>query len=359
MIFRMLRKLVVSSFVLSSAMVFSQTPGAAIPPVRSTLIMPSDPAEILKVAMDRAGLIHDGITPWHLAAKIQLYDAKGNPSEQGIVEEDYAGPKNIRIVTKFPSFTSTKITNADGTFVEGPESPSSYVVELALKQLIDPKPSADYFEGVTVRRDVKSFGKVQLTCLMLARPIPNTSPEAIPLGLFPTYCTNLNNPILRAAYTSSGDISSSFNAIQRFEGHDVAWHLTLTEEKDKVAEITVTDLHSMEKPSPEIFIAGTSAKVENTSQVDVPKEVTSGNVIYKTPPIYPQTSRRAHKSGTVVIAAVIGKDGIIRNLRILSTPDVDIAIAATNAVRQWRYKPYLLRGAPVEVNTTVQVNFGG
>jgi TonB family protein len=74
-------------------------------------------------------------------------------------------------------------------------------------------------------------------------------------------------------------------------------------------------------------------------------------------PNYPETSKRNHVSGAVILKARIGTDGRIHSLRVISTPDADLAIASLAAVRQWTYKPYLLNGEPVEINTQVTVNF--
>jgi protein TonB len=58
----------------------------------------------------------------------------------------------------------------------------------------------------------------------------------------------------------------------------------------------------------------------------------------------------------VVLQAVIGKDGTIQNLRVVSGHPM-LAQAALDAVKQWRYKPYYLNGEPVDVDTTINVNF--
>lgn len=58
----------------------------------------------------------------------------------------------------------------------------------------------------------------------------------------------------------------------------------------------------------------------------------------------------------MILEAVIGKDGVIRHLRVLQGHPL-LADAALDAVKQWKYKPYLEQGKPVEVKTTVKVNF--
>ena len=73
-------------------------------------------------------------------------------------------------------------------------------------------------------------------------------------------------------------------------------------------------------------------------------------------PVYPQIARTAHISGTVLLHAVIAKDGTIQELTYVSGPAL-LMRSAMDAVREWRYKPTLLNGEPVEVDTTIQVVF--
>ncbi len=74
-------------------------------------------------------------------------------------------------------------------------------------------------------------------------------------------------------------------------------------------------------------------------------------------PIYPASAESAGIAGTVLLRAVISTDGGIMGLTVLSSPDPMLADAAVEAVRQWRYLPTLLNGQPVEVVTTISVNF--
>ena len=75
-------------------------------------------------------------------------------------------------------------------------------------------------------------------------------------------------------------------------------------------------------------------------------------------PVFPASMRAAGREGLVPIEAIIGVDGTVTSVRVL-TADVhpDFAIAAVDAVRQWRFTPTLLNGAPVEVVMTVSVSF--
>ena len=71
---------------------------------------------------------------------------------------------------------------------------------------------------------------------------------------------------------------------------------------------------------------------------------------------YPLLGQHMKVQGSVVLQAVIGADGVIENLQVLSGPAI-LATAAQQAVRQWRFKPYLQNGQPVETKTRITVNF--
>jgi protein TonB len=79
-------------------------------------------------------------------------------------------------------------------------------------------------------------------------------------------------------------------------------------------------------------------------------------ILQKTLPIYPPIAKAAGVSGTVVLAATISKAGTIENLRVVSGQPI-LQRAALDAVETWRYKPYLLDGQPVEVETSISVIF--
>jgi len=81
-----------------------------------------------------------------------------------------------------------------------------------------------------------------------------------------------------------------------------------------------------------------------------------GNVIYRVQPSYPALARQARIQGAVELRAIISKTGVIENLVVVRGHPM-LSGAAVEAVRQWRYRPYLLNNEPVEVETEITVNF--
>jgi TonB family protein len=99
-----------------------------------------------------------------------------------------------------------------------------------------------------------------------------------------------------------------------------------------------------------------SAKLAKPERVHVASGVTAGLLIKRVNPVYPSEARAAYIQGTVVLKAEISKAGDITNLELVSGP-IELAGSAVSAVRQWKYRPYLLMGQPVTVETQIQVNY--
>lgn len=84
--------------------------------------------------------------------------------------------------------------------------------------------------------------------------------------------------------------------------------------------------------------------------------LSEANLLHKVQPTYPPIARQARVQGAVELRAIISKNGTIENLVVVRGHPM-LSAAAIEAVRQWRYRPYLLNGEPIEVETEITVNF--
>jgi periplasmic protein TonB len=91
-------------------------------------------------------------------------------------------------------------------------------------------------------------------------------------------------------------------------------------------------------------------------RVRVSQGVSTGLLVTKVPPQYPDDARQARIQGTVVLKALLDTNGDVEDLTLVSGHPL-LAPAALEAVKQWKYKPYLLNGQPVKVETQITVNF--
>jgi protein TonB len=104
------------------------------------------------------------------------------------------------------------------------------------------------------------------------------------------------------------------------------------------------------------LMAQSKAPTPVLQTLTVSQGVSQGLLLKKTQPTYPASALRMHIEGAVQLMATISKNGDISAVKILSG-DAQLARAAADAVKRWKYKPYLLNGEPVEIQTQVTVKF--
>jgi len=105
-------------------------------------------------------------------------------------------------------------------------------------------------------------------------------------------------------------------------------------------------------PPPKVDVV----KPKGPDRIRVGGNVQAANLVKKVSPPYPPLAKQARIQGVVRFTAIIGKDGTIQNLQLVTGHPL-LVPAATEAVKQWIYKPTLLNGDPVEVITQIDVNF--
>ena len=114
--------------------------------------------------------------------------------------------------------------------------------------------------------------------------------------------------------------------------------------------------------SPQVGVYGTIGSSPPAPGSNLPKRIRVSQgvmqslLVRKIPPEYPQDAKDQRVQGTALLGVSIDKEGNVYKLELISGHPL-LAPAAMEAVRQWKYKPYLLNGEPIEVETTVTVNF--
>jgi protein TonB len=114
-------------------------------------------------------------------------------------------------------------------------------------------------------------------------------------------------------------------------------------------------INSAAPSSPHVTVGPTTPK-PSSKLLNLSSGVSAGNLIAPIRPEYPSIAKAVHVEGTVIIDAVISRSGSIESARVLSGPPM-LQPAALAAVRQARYRPFLLDGQPTEVQTTITINF--
>ncbi|HEY3974187.1 MAG TPA: TonB family protein [Candidatus Sulfotelmatobacter sp.] len=109
-------------------------------------------------------------------------------------------------------------------------------------------------------------------------------------------------------------------------------------------------------PPPDLGGSTGSTPPPVLQSMNVSQGVSQGLLVKKVQPIYPKNALFMHVEGAVELQATISKNGDIARVKVLSG-DSQLTRSATDAVKQWKYKPYLLNGEPVEIQTQITINF--
>ena len=291
--------------------------------------------------------------PWHLKLSFQLFDAKGKPAETGMIEEWWSASSMHKTVYTSPSYTSTEVQTKDGLYRSKGTTSVPTLLQLALQQVVHPMPTERDIADSKPDLRKEDVGKTPMDCIMLSQPIKNVAYP--PLGLFPTYCFDRDKDSLRVSYDFGSQLRAR-NKLGTFQQRTVAVDQTTLQNSTTEITAHVDTLQSI-VPNESDFAPSADLEEIRMNQATVGSGVMAALKIGGVNPSYPATSKGNHVSGPVILKARIGSDGHIHSLRVISTPDADLAIASLAAVRQWTYKPYLLNGEPAEVETQITVNF--
>src|ERR1035437_7310050 len=110
-------------------------------------------------------------------------------------------------------------------------------------------------------------------------------------------------------------------------------------------------------PPPPMPPGASQVRIEAHGALRISGEAQQAKLLRQMPPVYPPAARQAGTSGVVRMGVGIATDAKVRDIRVMNGPGRELEVAAMEAVWQWVYNPTLLNGQPVEVVTTVDVNF--
>jgi len=105
-----------------------------------------------------------------------------------------------------------------------------------------------------------------------------------------------------------------------------------------------------------VVIAAPGAEPSKPERIKVGSNVQAAMVLSRVTPVYPELAKSARVEGVVHLAVILAKDGTVQEIHSLGGPAL-LIMSAMDAVKQWVYRPTLLNGQPVQVETTVDVNF--
>ncbi|MFY9853911.1 MAG: energy transducer TonB [Terracidiphilus sp.] len=320
--------------------------------------LPQDPRELFAAAAPLYDFASPDLKPWHLKATYQLYDEKGKPTEQGTYEYWWASPTVYRSTWTRPRATHTDWHTADGKRAHQEAGEHAEFFEYELQSaLLSPLPDASELDPdkSSLSRETVSSGGVKLPCVMVTPLMPQQGrKQSNPPGLFPTYCFDPQSPTLRVRY-SFGHLSTEFGHAVNMQDKYLDCEITVSDGNRKILTGHVDTITLLDPTDPALTPSADAMEVKVDKAQQISALVMSSMLLKQQAPVYPQDAKNARASGTVVLRAIIGMDGSVHDLRVVSAPHPSLAASALWAVSHWEYKPYLLDGEPVDVETTVNV----
>lgn len=330
-----------------------------------TAELPKDPRAVFDLARPLYDFSDPALKPWHLKASYQIYDEKGASTMKGTFEYWWASPKLWRVRWTRPDAEHNEWHTADGKIAELATGGNLNYYEYRLRSaLLEPLPKPgdlDPDKFWLKREEIKlnPNASVGFPCIEVM-PHMNWKTSDVSLGLFPTYCFDPSQPVLRFQ-SSLGNLSIQYSRFGKTQNHILAQEVLFQEHTRKILTAQVDQINAIASTN-EALTPSADAK---TRTPDVPpsgkgKKVVApgemqGKLLSKVQPVYPGDAEHAHITGTVVLKAIIGRDGQVHELNVLSAPWPSLAASALQAVSQWRYKPYMINGDPADIETTVNV----
>jgi TonB family protein len=357
---KIIRSLALHLPILCAGVALAQTPVAP-----ETALLPADPAALLNLAAQANGLHGPELKPWHLHATWESTDSSGKITEQGSFEEWWAGENKWRKHAQSGAVENTVWSVGGNRFSSGHGGQLPATAEMVERTLLESLPSVTLTGPAHTRLTRAPFraGSLSLTCVVQSTLQPNGREQgkytAAPNGscsFVPSlyrYCFDDDKPLLRIE--STPESVTTFDSPVRFQNRFLSRAILVAGIDGTKTRITVDSVEGIDKFE-DAFFTPPSDAAPPAEKLSLASGVAAGNRTGGQPPTYPQTARAERIQGLVTVNAVIQKDGTLGKIQAVCGPS-ELRKAATDAVTTWRYKPYLLNGQPVEVETQIEVTF--
>jgi TonB family protein len=270
-----------------------------------------------------------GTDPWHLRVNYQLFDVAGKPTITGTAEEWWIAPGRLR-----------------QTFSPELKGRDAALVQLLLEQVIHPISPLELDSKSYVVEAKRTLGKTEFTCLLESEsPI---GPLEIANWFGQQYCIEPGTNSLRISYDSVASVVAR-NSLAHFRNLEIGFDVSLAFNGKTAIKghIGLLENYQPDKNDPPPL---------PPSPIQSGQSVAS-KLVNKVQPTYPLLAKQMHKTGTVVLYAVISTEGKVVKLDVIASPYESLSGAALAAVKQWTYKPYLVDGVPTELKSVVTVSF--
>lgn len=314
----------------------------------------ADPNELMLLAAKANGVTGGGSQPWHLKASYTILDENGTPKDQGTFEELWASPTHFKRSITGQNYTREEFWTEKGVVFTGSaaqETPRAQILEME-REFVTPVPDTAKAANLQFEAKPLDLGTMHLSCLQAS-----FYASSLPDGVWGrSFCISAERLALRISSNGFAHTQYIHNHLVSFQGRFVAGDLLLKHDGKSVFTAHLESIEPLAATESALLQAPADAKPLEIMRVNIAGGVAAGMLLKKIAPDYPPIAYAARVSGTVVLQALIGKDGLLKDLKVVSGPAM-LQQSAMDAVKQWVYRPYLLGGNPVEVVTTINVIF--
>jgi TonB family protein len=318
-----------------------------------------DPRDIFAAIAPYYNFMDPNLKPWHIKVNYQLKDEKFSPNNQGVFEYWWQSPGVFRSSWKRGESTHSEWSTSDGKhFIQTTGEPLSVYEYWLQSALLSPLPKPEELDPEKSIVVDHSFGAANnhTRCMMVVpASVTASAAKTLPFGLYPEYCVNNALPILLGYYSFRSVLVKCLNTI-KMQGKSMPRELLISDGSNEILEAQV-DPFDLLSPNDSALTPPNDARQVDPKRVEVGDSIESRLLIRKIQPVYPDDAKAAHVQGKVVLKALIGSDGGVRDLRLVSAPSPSLALSAFRSVSQWQYEPYQVTGQPAAVETTVEVDF--
>lgn len=321
-----------------------------------------DPRAILAAAEPYYDFSNPALKPFHLKANYQLYDDRGKPKEQGTFEYWWASPKVYRRTWTRPDASRSEWYTADGAIYRKESGEKlRYFERNIVHEIFAPLPAISLVDSGNLRLEFKNvkFGSHALPCVIAIRRLTeNGKPKELPSSS-KNYCFDPSVPAL--LITSFESLATEYKNIAEMQNHYLARDVDIFANGVKSFTLTLGEADSIagtdKALTPDPDAMQISPRIAQLSEDSLNPDANRTKLLKKVLPVYPAIARMSRVQGTVVIGATINKEGRVQDIEVVASPSALLTNAAVDAVKQWQYKPTLVNGTPVEVDTTIDVIF--
>jgi len=321
----------------------------------------SGPAAVLAKAWPFYDFTDKRVNPWHMKVSYVVYDAKGK--HPGVYEYWWASANLWRSSWTRAGVSHTDWHMGNGRLAYEAKGDTLTLFEYKLEAaLIAPLPRARDLDPARVKLNPAGAAR----CFSI---VPRAGDDgagdagAAKEGPFPTYCFDRETPVLRS--TSSMDrVLTQYTHVRAWQGRFLPRDVQVTAGNHKLLTARVEMVELIEVSDAALRPPQSAMETEvfvnqdvSLKDVEVDMNVARAMLKKRIEPEYPAEAKKAGIQGSVVLEAMIGTDGRIHDLRVVSAPAALLAASSFAAVSQWEYRPYVMGGRAVPVETTVTVTF--